>query len=158
MATDPKHIENRNRLNDITLLAMAISFWDTLGRTAFAFSAPIGNHNLYMIQKELGCEIGGDSPGEILMSICQAFIDEFGYASEIEISSEYEGHFEVRVKDYVNLYFVRTLLAAGVEQPFLDPIMNTCQAMLRKMDYRTHQKLDIWEEGNGIIITFTEAV
>jgi hypothetical protein len=157
MATDPRHIENRSRLNDITLLAMAISFWDTLGKTAFAFSAPIGNHNLWMIQHEIGREIGGDNPGEILMSICQVFIDDFGYASEIEISSEFEGHFEVRVKDYANIDFIRTLLAAGVEEPFLDPVMNTCQAMLRKMKFRTHQVLEIWEEGNGIIINFTEA-
>jgi len=158
MAKNPSQIENRSRLNDITLLAMAISFWDTLGKTAFAFSAPIGTHNLWMIKNELGRDIGGETPAEILMSICQVFIDDFGYASEIEITSEYEGHFEVRVRDYTNVEFIGTLLAAGVEEPFLDPIMNTCQAMLRKMKFRTHQKLELWEDGNGIVITFTQAI
>ncbi|MBN1267586.1 MAG: hypothetical protein JXA25_18990 [Anaerolineales bacterium] len=156
MTTNPQHIENRNRLNTITLLALATSVWDTLGRTAFAFSAPIGNHTLWMMERELDLEIIGEDPGEILMGICQVFIDEFGFASEIEISSDREGHFQVSVRDYEGLTFIHMLLSSGIEKPFLDPIMNTCQAMLRQMEFRMHQDLQIWEEGNGIIINFTE--
>ncbi len=156
MVNEQQQTENRSRLNSIMLLALAASVWDTLGRTGFAFSAPIGNHALWLMEREMGLEIIGDSPRDILMDICRVFINEFGFASEIEVTSENEGHFQIKVRDYTNLYFLDLLIKTGVKDPFVDPIMNACQAMLRQMGYKMHQRIEKWEEGNGVIITYTE--
>lgn len=155
MATPQQQDENRSHLNNITMLALTISVWETLGKTSLAFSAPIGNYILTWFQQELGLELSFEDPRSALTKVCQILIDVFSIASDIEISSEHQGHYEVRISNYQNLSFLRSMAANGIENLFLDPVLNTCQAVLRQCDLRMYQDLQLWDEGQGIILTFT---
>jgi hypothetical protein len=45
---------------------------------------------------------------------------------------------------------------AGVEKPFICPILNACQAALRRMGYKMREDVEKWADGKGSIITFKE--
>jgi hypothetical protein len=154
MATEENKKENRLRLTNMALLSLAASTWDTLGDSAFAFSGPMGNHILGVMEKEMGLEIAGESPEEVMTEIARLFVDEFGFCSDIDVEASGDGHYQLKVKNCINRSFTDKLFEAGVEKPFICPIMNACQAALRRMGYKVHEDVQKWAEGSGSIITF----
>lgn len=154
MATDEQKKQNLIRLTNMALLSLAAGTWDTLGESVFAFSGPMGDEVLKVMEKEMGLEIAGEDPNDVLMEINRIFVDEFGFASDIEVEQLDEEHFELKVRNCVNRNFTDKLLEAGVEKPFICPIMNACSAALRRMGYKLHGDVDKWVEGKGSIITF----
>jgi hypothetical protein len=156
MATDEQKKENRLRLTNMALLGLASSVWDTLGETSFAFSQPLGDAILEVMEKEMGLEIAGESPEDVLNEINRIFVDEFGFASDIALANTDDTKFEVKVRECVNRRFTDALMDAGVEKPFICPIMNACQAALRRMGYKMHENVEKWSEGKGSIITFNK--
>jgi hypothetical protein len=58
------------------------------------------------------------------------------------------------VQNCINRRYTDRLVEAGVEKPFICPILNACQAALRRMDYKMHEDVQKWSEGNGSIIIF----
>ncbi len=154
MATEEAKKENQLRLTNMTLLSLASSTWDTLGESAFAYSGPMGNMILDVMEKEMGLEIAGESPEDVMLEINRIFVDEFGFASDIDTEVKGDGVYEVRVKNCINRRFTDKLMEAGVEKPFVCPIMNACQAALRRMDFKAREQVEKWVEGNGSIITF----
>ena len=135
----------------MTLLSLASSTWDTLGESAFAYSGPMGNMILDVMEKEMGLEIAGESPEDVMLEINRIFVDEFGFASNIDTEVKGDGVYEVRVRNCINRQFTDKLMEAGVEKPFVCPIMNACQAALR---FKAREQVEKWVEGNGSIITF----
>lgn len=156
MALDEQKKENRLRLTNLALLSLASSTWNMLGDTAFAFSGPMGSQILNIMEKEMGLEIAGEDPKNVMMEIARIFVDEFGFAGEIEVIQKDEGNFEVRVRNCVNRAFTDKLTAAGVEKPFICPILNAMQASLRRMGFKMHENVEKWVDGKGSIITFKE--
>jgi hypothetical protein len=154
MASEEQKKDNRLRLTNMTLLSLASSTWDTLGESAFAYSGAMGHHILEIMEKEMGLEVAGEDPQDVMMEIGRIFVDEFGFAGDIDVVDQGDGKFEVKVKNCVNRKFTDRLMAAGVEKPFICPIMNACQAALRRMDFKAHEKVEKWVDGNGSIITF----
>jgi hypothetical protein len=155
MATEEKKKENRLRLTNMALLSLASSTWDTLGESSFAFSGAMGNHILEIMEKEMGLEIAGEDPMDVMTEIGRIFVDEFGFCSDIEINNDSD-NYQVKVKNCVNRAFTDKLMAAGVEKPFICPIMNACQAALRRMDFKMREEVEKWVDGKGSIITFTQ--
>lgn len=156
MAIDEQKKINHLRLTEMTLISLSTSIWDTLGETSFAFSGAMGDQILKVMEKEMGLEIAGEDPKDVLMEVARIFIDEFGFASEIDIETKGTEKFELKVKNCVNRSFTDKLMASGVEKPFVCPIMNACQSALRRMDYKMHEEIEKWVEGKGSIITFSE--
>jgi hypothetical protein len=155
MATEDQKKENRLRLTNMALLSLASSTWDTLGESAFAFSGPMGNHVLEIMEKEMGLEIAGENPENVMTEISRIFVDEFGFCADIDVDTDGDTY-TVKVKQCINRAFTDKLMAAGVEKPFICPIMNACQAALRRMGYKMHEDVEKWPEGKGSIITFKE--
>lgn len=155
MATDEQKKINRLRLTNMTLLSLSTSVWDMLGETSFVFGGDMGTKILNIMEKEMGLEIAGEDPKDVLMEVGRIFVDEFGFASDIEIESIDNNKFEIKVKNCVNRAFTSQLSDAGVEKPFICPIMNSCTAALNRMNYRMHSDVVKWTEGKGSIITFT---
>jgi hypothetical protein len=153
MATEDQKKENRLRLTNMALLSLASSTWDTLGESAFAFSGPMGDHVLEIMEKEMGLEIAGEDPENVMTEIGRIFVDEFGFCSDIDVDTDGDTY-TVKVKQCINRAFTDKLVAAGVEKPFICPIMNACQAALRRMGYKMHEDVEKWSEGKGSIITF----
>ncbi|MBE2199003.1 MAG: hypothetical protein IAE79_10365 [Anaerolinea sp.] len=154
MATDDQKKINQYRLMSMALTGLASGVWNTLGDSAFAFSGPMGNQILNTMEKEMGLEVAGETPVEVMTEIGRIFVDEFGFASDITVQEKGENHFEIRVLNCINRKYTDQLAAAGVEKPFICPILNACQASLRRMNFKMREDVQKWVEGNGSIITF----
>ena len=154
MATDEQKKENRLRLTNLTLASLAAGVWNTLGESSFAMGGPMGEVVLQAMEKEMGLEIAGEDPQEVMMEIGRIFVDEFGFCGDIDVVKTGEDSFEVKVKSCVNRTFTDKLVAAGVEKPFICPILNACEAALRRMNFKMHGDVEKWVEGKGSIITF----
>ncbi len=154
MATDEQKKANRLRLTELSLLSLSTSTWNILGDTAFSFSGPMGHQILNIMEKEMGLEIAGEDPADVMMEISRIFVDEFGFASDIDVKATDDNHYELRVRNCVNRTLTDKLMEAGVEKPFICPILNACQAALRRMDYKMGENVEKWVDGKGSIITF----
>lgn len=155
MATEEQKKQNILRLTQIALTSLSASVWDTLGESSFALSTSMGDHILEMFEKEMGLEIAGESPEAVIREIQRIFVDEFGFAQEIKTNILDGGNkIELQVKNCVNRAFSDKLIAAGVQKPYICPIMNTTAAALRRMGYKVRSDIVKWQEGGGSIITF----
>lgn len=156
MATEEQKKENRARLADLALLSIAAGAWDVMGKGVNAFCGSMGDELLKAMEKEMGLEIAGEDPEVVLTEVSRIFIDEFGFASDIDIEHPDEDHFQLKVKNCVNRKFTDTLMEAGVEKPFICPIMNASRSALKRMGYKVHEDVEQWKEGKGSVITFTK--
>ena len=154
MATEEKKQQNQLRLTNMALVGITAGVWQTLGDSAFALSGPMGNQILEMMEKEMGLEVAGESPQTVITEIARIFVDEFGFASDIQVETQGDDGLRLKVCECVNRTFTDKLVEAGVEKPFICPIMNACQAALRRMGYKMREDVVKWVEGKGSIITF----
>jgi peroxiredoxin family protein len=154
MANEEQKKTNQIRLVNLALLSLAAGAWDTLGESAFSFSGPMGHEVLKVMEKEMGLEIAGEDAHSVMMEISRIFVDEFGFASSIEVEEVAPDHFQLKVRNCVNRSFTDKLMAAGVEKPFICPILNACSAAMRRMGYKYRGDVNKWVEGNGSIIEF----
>lgn len=153
MATEEQKKQNLLRLTNLTLLGVSAGIWDYFEESSFALSPKIGEEILKVLEKEMGLEIAGEKPIDILNEIARLFVDEFGFASDIEVSEE-DGRFIAKVKNCVNRKLTDKLAAAGVTKPFICPIMNAAFAAFKRLNLKTRESVEKWEEGKGSIITF----
>ncbi|MCA9935200.1 MAG: hypothetical protein KC415_14800 [Anaerolineales bacterium] len=154
MATEEQKKVNQYRLMSMALTGLASGVWNTLGESSFAFSGPMGNEILHIMEKEMGLEVAGEDPQDVMTEIGRIFVDEFGFAGDITVEEVGAEHYELRVKNCINRRYTDQLLEAGVEKPFICPILNACQASLRRMGFKMHENVEKWVEGNGSVITF----
>lgn len=153
MASDEQKKINLLRLSNLTLLSLATSVWDMLGETSFVFGKDMGQTVLNVMEKEMGLEIAGETPENVMMEISRIFVDEFGYASDIDIETS-DNTFVLKVHNSVNYNFNNSLLKAGVEKPFTSPLMNACEAAMDRLGFKMHENVEQWPEGKGTIITY----
>ncbi len=154
MATDEQKKANMLRLSNLTLYGLTTGVWDYVGESSFAMSEGIGESVLGLMEKEMGLEIAGASVDEVLTEINRLFVDEFGFADDIEILAD-DSQVVMKVHSCLNRNLTDKLMAAGVEKPFICPIMNAAQAALKRMGTRARIDVAKWEEGKGSIITLT---
>lgn len=156
MATDEQKKKNLLRLMDMTLLSVSAGVWNVMGESVFASAGrPMGDNVLQVLEKEMGLEIAGETPKDVLMEIGRIFVDEFGFAGQIDVEEKGENEFEIKVTKCINRKFTDKLMAAGVKKPFICPIMNTSEAALRRMGFVMRNDIEKWVAGEGSIITFT---
>jgi hypothetical protein len=110
----------------------------------------MGDHILEVMEKEMGLEIAGDDPQEVMIEISRIFVDEFGFCSDIDVEAN-EGDYTLTVKKCVNSKLADQLQAAGVEKPFICPIMNACQAALKRMNFKMRSDVTKLAEEDSII-------
>ncbi|MGA9396857.1 MAG: hypothetical protein WBV22_01245 [Anaerolineaceae bacterium] len=156
MATEEVKKQNVLRLTSMALASLAAGVWDTLGETSFALTNSMGEEILKMFEKEMGLEIAGETPENVIKEIGRIFVDEFGFAKEISIAGSSADKIELRVRNCINVPFTDRLAAAGVEKPFICPIMNATAAALSRMGFKMRNDVTKWPDGKGSIITFTK--
>ncbi len=153
MATEEQKKANQLRLANLTLFGVTSGFWNLLGDTALAVGPEIGEEILKVMEKEMGLEIAGETPEVVLTEIARLFVDEFGFAGNIEIVTEGDT-ITMKVHNCLNRNLTDRLIEAGVGKPFICPIMNSGFAAMRRLGIRTRENVVKWAEGNGSIITF----
>lgn len=153
MATEDEKKRNMLRLLNMTILGVTKGVWDFVGESSFALSKNIGDEIIRMMEKEMGLEIAGETPMDVVNEISRLFVDEFGFARNIEVD-EADGIITLNVQHCINRKLTDQLAEAGVEKPFICPVMNAVVAAFRRQNIRARQDVVKNPEGNGSIITF----
>ena len=153
MATEEKKKANQLRLANLTLFGLSAGVWDMVGDSAMSFAPKIGGQVLEVMEKEMGLEIAGESPEDVLNEIARIFVDEFGFCSAMDVEST-GGTLVLKVHSCLNRHLTDRLINAGVGKPFICPIMNSAQAALKRAGINARCDVEKWVEGKGSILTF----
>jgi len=153
MATEEQKKANQLRLANLTLFGVTAGLWDLLGDTALAVGPQVGEQVLNVMEKEMGLEIAGETPEEVLTEIARLFVDEFGFAGNIEVVTEGDT-ITMKVRNCLNRGLTDRLVEAGVGKPFICPVMNAGAVAMRRLGIKAQQDVVKWTEGNGSIISF----
>lgn len=156
MATEDVKKQNYVRMSNLTLTSLAVGVWDTLGETSYALSLTMGDELLHMLEKEMGLEIAGETPEDVIQEIARIFVDELGFASNIEVVNSGNDKIQIKVAKCIERHLTDKLIEEGVEKPFICPAMNASFAALSRMGLRMHHEVAKWEEHDGCIITMTK--
>jgi len=154
MASEEQKKLNRYRLVSLSFASFAMATWQMLGESSFLLTSLVGDNTLNVMEKEMGLEIAGNSPKEVMMEISRILIDEFGFADDIEVTGDDEKIITLKVKQCSYRDYTDFLMKNGVEKPFLCPVLTTCQAGLKRMGYKMKDNIEEWREERGSIITF----
>lgn len=154
MATEEEKKKNVMRLMTLMISGMAKALYDLFGDTAFATMAEVGKTTLEIMEKEMGLEVEGENPRDVLTEIGRIFADEMGFVESF--STEQNGN-EVAliVNKCQGWNLTQTILKTGVEVPFTCPIMNVCQAALIRMGKPARKRIEPIPETRGSRIIFT---
>ncbi len=153
MATEEQKKVNQLRLANMTIYGLAAGLWDFLGETSYALTPKMGTAILGVMEKEMGLEIAGEKPEDVLNEIARIFVDEFGFAGDIEVVKE-DDVVLMKVHKCLARNLTDQLMEAGVESPFTCPIMNASQAAMKRLNMKARSHVDKWAEEKGSIITF----
>ncbi len=154
MATDEEKKENLLRMTKLVILGLGAGIWDIIGDGVMGLSRSIGNQLLPVLEKEMGLEIAGETPEDVLQEVGRLLVDEFGYAQDIDVTREGDT-ITVKVDRCVICpRVVDKLKEHGVEQPFfLCPLACIGGAALSKMGAKALLKVER-EEGPYSVIHF----
>ncbi|MBD3289908.1 hypothetical protein GF337_13965 [candidate division KSB1 bacterium] len=151
MATDTEKTANKLRLTQLALTGLTKGVWEFVGETAFALTPVIGEDILKILEKEMGLEIHGENPEDVINEISRLFVDEFGCAESIDVNVEGDNIIKLQVNSCIDRTETGKLKEAGVTKPFTCPIMNACQAALKRMDQKVHEDIEVCSDGNCLI-------
>jgi len=153
MATDEQKKKNILRLTRLTLLGVSAGVWDLIGEGALGLSHEIGDILLPILEKEMGLEIVGEDPEQVLQEVGRLFVDEFGFAGNVDVTRDGDT-LTMKVHTCSNRNFTDQLMAAGVSKPYICPFLCVSDAVLDRMGEKAITTVEKWEEGKGSILTF----
>lgn len=88
MATEDKKKENMLRMMGVVITGLVMGIWDMLGESAAALGPKIGEQTLTILEKEMGLEIAGENPEDVMTEVGRINVDEFGFAESVNINSD----------------------------------------------------------------------
>ncbi len=141
------------RLARMTLFGLTTGVWDLIGEGALGLSHEIGSQILPVLEKEMGLEIAGETPEDVLQEIGRLFVDEFGFATEVTVSADGD-KLEMKVRNCLNRKLTDDLMNAGVSKPFICPFMCVADSVFDRIGVKALTDVTKWTEGKGSIITF----
>jgi hypothetical protein len=154
MATEDQKKKNIMRLMTLMISGMAKALYDLFGESAFATMNEVGKTTLEIMEKEMGLEIDGENPQDVLTEIGRIFADEMGFVESFTTSHE-GNQLVLSVNRCQGWDLTQTIMKTGVEIPFTCPVMNVCQAALTRMGLPARKAIEPIHETLGSKITFT---
>jgi hypothetical protein len=153
MATEQDKLAHRLRLWALTAMGMGIGVWDMVQESAVSLSPTIGSATLTELEKQLGLEIAGEKPEDILTELGRIFVDEYGYASEAKV--ERTGNsLRVTLCNAVGMPEFTNVQARGVEKMFFHPYFCTGLAALSRLGLKARGTVEINNAAKSQIVTF----
>ena len=145
MATE---MEKKKRLLSIFNIAMygiIKGLWELFGEASFATVDVIGDQLLSMLEKEMGLEIQGEDPNDILLEIARLLVDEVGMMSACEPKLE-DNRIQMACTECALREATAYLEEKGI-QPFACIPMGVVAAAMRKRMNQKHRVLGRkWDE------------
>jgi len=140
MATDIEKSENMFPIQQIQIFGVTKELWNFVEDSAFALSPKMGVQILNVMENEMGLNINGNKPVQVLNKISQLFIDEFSIAEKIEIE-ELDNVYRLKVHQYAFDEIRSQFEHAGVND-FICPVMNASVAALRRLNLKVRSIIE----------------
>ncbi|MEN8189387.1 MAG: hypothetical protein ABFS19_06030 [Thermodesulfobacteriota bacterium] len=154
MATEEQKKKNVMRLMTLMIGGMAKALYDLFGETAFATMSEVGKTTLAIMEQEMGLEIDGEDPNDVITEIGRIFCDEMGFIESFSTTTEGNA-VTLTVNRCQGWNLTQSIMKTGVDIPFTCPIMNVCQAALIRMGKPAQKSIAPIPETHGSAITFT---
>ena len=154
MATEEQKKKNMMRLMTLMIAGMAKALYDMFGESAFATMSEVGKTTLEIMEQEMGLEVDGENPQDVITEIGRIFADEMGFVESFSTTTE-GNEIALSVNRCQGWNLTQSILKTGVEIPFTCPIMNVCQAALIRMGKPAQKRIEPIVETHGSKITFT---
>ncbi len=154
MATEEQKKKNLFRMMSLMIAGMAKSLYELFGDTAFAAMNEVGKELVEIMENEMGLEIAGENPEDVLTEIGRIFADEYGFIASFKVEGD-DNEMRLIVDGCQGWNLTQRILKTGVEIPFTCPIMNVGQAALMRMGKHAHRKIESRPEVRGSTIIYT---
>ena len=135
------------------LSGMAKTLYDLFGETAYATMGEVGKDILALMEKEMGLELAGESPTNVIMEVGRIFADEIGYVESFRVE-EGDNTLSLIVDRCQGWNLSQKILKEGIDTPFTCPIMNVGQAALARIGKPASRTITPVPDKRGSIITF----
>ena len=153
MATDQEKIMHLARLWGLAVMGMTIGIWDMVEESATSLSPGIGENILGELEKQLGLEIAGEKPEDILVELGRIFVDEYGYASEAKVERT-DKIIRVSMLNAIGMPEFINVQDHGVEKLFSHPFLCTGLAALARSGVKARGKVELDKAAKSQIVTF----
>lgn len=130
MATEEEKKRNLARMNAMIIYGLEKGLWDLFGEGALAVTNTVGEGMLEVMEKEMGLEIAGEDPQDILTEIGRLFVDEFDIARKFDMTLK-DDAVDFAVEGCVLMRVEEDLVKSGIK-PFVCPFLNIAAAAMRK--------------------------
>jgi len=130
MATEDEKKKNLARLNAMIIYGLEKGLWDLFGESALATTNVIGKGMLKVLEDNMGLEISGEDPQDMLTEIGRLFVDEFGIATAFDVTYA-EDIADFTIKNCVLMQVEKDLIEADIK-PFVCPYLNIASAAMRQ--------------------------
>jgi len=154
MATEEAKKKQMVRVFSLMIAGLAKGIYDVLDDSAYALMRGVGKDILEILQKEMGLEIKGEEPEDVLNELMRIWVDEIGFIEDANINKTDSG-WVVTGHHCKGWNLTQKILASGVKEPFTCPIMNTMNAALEKMGIKTKMQITPQPETRGTQFTLT---
>jgi hypothetical protein len=153
MASEEQKKQNLIRMKNLMIEGMAKALWDLFGESANATMIDVGKDILEIMENEMGLEVAGEDPKDVMTEIGRIFVDEFGYIESFSVEQN-GNEITLKVDKCIGWNLTQAILKTGVDVPFTCPIMNVGQASLMRLGKPAHKKIEPRPDVRGSAITF----
>ena len=155
MASEEQKKRQMGRIFSIMIEGLANGIYDLFEESAYALMKTVGDNLLEIMQKEMGLEIEGEEPGDVLNELLRIWVDEIGFFEDAKVEETGNGWMVVG-NNCKGWNLSQKILDHGVKEPFTCPIMNSMNAALGKMNIRTQMKIEPQPKTRGTKFTLTK--
>ena len=124
MATEEAKKRQLVRVLSLMVEGLAKGIYDLFDDTAFALMKTVGEDILEIMQKEMGIEIEGEDPHDVLNELLRIWVDEIGFFDDANVEETDDGWI-VTGHHCKGWNLTQRIMKLGVKEPFTCPIMNS---------------------------------
>ena len=156
MASEEQKKRQMVRVFSLMIGGLAKGIYDLFEDSAYALMKTVGADLLEIMQKEMGLEIDGEEPADVLNELLRIWVDEIGFFEDAKVEETEDGWVVVG-SNCKGWNLTQKILATGVKEPFTCPIMNSMNAALSKLGVKTHMHIEPQPDTRGTKFTLTKA-
>lgn len=154
MATEDEKKRQLVKVFSLMIEGLAKGIYDLFEDSAYSLMATVGKDLIEIMQKEMGFEIEGEAPNEVMNELLRIWVDEIGFFEEAKVEKTDKGWVIIGSK-CKGWNLTQKILATGVKEPFTCPVMNTMHAALEKVGVKVHMKIEPQPKIKGTKFTLT---
>ena len=154
MATEDEKKRQLVKVFSLMITGLASGIYDLFEDSAYSLMSKVGKDLIDIMQKEMGFEIEGETPDEVLNELLRIWVDEIGFFESATVEKLDNG-WVIKGNNCKGWNLTQKILATGVKEPFTCPVMNTMHSALEKVGVKTHMKIEPQPKVKGTKFTLT---